>query len=209
MVENFITLNGMPGTGKTTLALLLHEEEDYEIVSVHDLHISIAKKLRMDTEDFIELINSNSQMQKRYDKMVNRAIREKEIKFTGKKVVFNTRASFSLIKNAVHILLLAEPDVATERLYSRYEKLNLHHNEIKDRILKISQKETHRFSRQINAEYLNPVHYDIVIDTTNLSIENVKNIALHKSKEIMTKRSMELLNELTGTKSKRGGPTWS
>ena len=208
MVENFITLNGMPGTGKITLALLL-QEEGYEIVSVHDLHISIAKKLRMDTEDFIDLINSNSQMQKRYDKMINRAIRGKEIELTGKKVVFNTRASLSLIKNAVHILLLAGPDIATERLYSRYEKLNLHHNEIKDRILKISQKETHRFSRQINADYLNPVHYDIVIDTTNLSIENVKNITLHKSKEIMIKKSMELLNELAGLKNKKGGPTWS
>ncbi len=196
MVENFITINGMPGTGKTELALLLQEQEGYEVISAYDLHRSIANKLKIDTEEFMDLLSSNTQVQKRYDKMINRAIREKESELTGKKVVFNTRASFSLIKNAVHVLLTAEEDIIADRLYERYKNLSLGHTEIKERILKLTQKETSRFSRQLNADYLNPVYYNIVVDTSLLTLSDVKKVVLHKSQEIMTKKSMEQLDEL-------------
>lgn len=196
MVENFITINGMPGTGKTALALSLQEEEGYEIVSAYDLHRSIANKLKIDTEEFMDLLSSNTQVQKRYDKMINRAIREKESELTGKKVVFNTRASFSLIKNAVHVLLTAEEDIIADRLYERYKNLSLGHTEIKERILKLTQKETSRFSRQLNADFLNPVYYNIVVDTSLLTLSDVKKIVLHKSQEIMTRKSMEQLDKL-------------
>ena len=86
MVENFITVNGMPGTGKTKLVLLLQEQEGYEVISAYDLHKDIARKLKLDTEEFIDLLNSDSQVQKRYDKMINREIREKETELTGKRL---------------------------------------------------------------------------------------------------------------------------
>ena len=196
MVENFITINGMPGTGKTELALLLQEQEGYEVISAYDLHRTIARKLKLDTEEFIDLVNSNSQIQKRYDKMVNRAIREKETELTGNKVVFNTRTSFSLIKNAVHVLLTANEDVIATRLYDRYKTLELDHEEIKKNIQKLIKRETSRFSRQINADYLNPVYYNIAVDTSLLTLSDVKKVVLHKSQEIMIRKSMEQLDEL-------------
>ena len=188
--NNFITLNGMPGSGKSTITKLF-EESNYEIVTIGNIQNELVRKLQITDSDFDKLMNSNIQERKRYDKLINRLITEKANKLEGKKVVFNTRASFKLIQDAVHVLLKVDEEVAINRIINK-DKIS--YPVAKEKLLKDTHKEDLRLNTQIQANYLNEVHYNLVIDTSNLTPEEVKKIIEYKASEIWMKRSMELFN---------------
>ena len=107
---------------------------------------------------------------------------------TGNKVVFNTRASFAIVKGAVNVLLTAEADIAAKRLYDRYktETVEIKKNKINKKV----KSETHRFYRQLDVEFLNPLYYDLVLDTSLLSAKEVKDLVLSKSTTMWFQKSM-------------------
>jgi CMP/dCMP kinase len=172
MKYNRITISGQICTGKTTLYKALEKKLSWKTYSAGQLFREYAKEHNLDIERGEE---QNQQLTKKIDYQIRERLKkEKQIIVEG----WMAGIMADDFPNVLKILLICHSEERVKRFASREE---VNHSEASKRVV---SRDT-SWLREIENIYkrkdiFNPAHYDLVIDTTELSPEQILNKVLEK-----------------------------
>ncbi len=164
-----ITIGGNLGAGKTTLAGRLSRALGYEEVYIGGIMRQMAAEQRMTMEEFYKRLRHNPELERSIDERQAHLMREK------KDLIIQGRVAWFFAKNSpftvFNIFLAVSPEVGTQRTKQRTE------NQGVATIAEVAQANTTRVKLEMERyqalygieNFLDPAHYDYLLDTTELT----------------------------------------
>jgi len=173
-----ITISGKAGSGKSTIAKLVSQRLNLRHYSTGDLYRQIAKEKGVSIIDLGKLAEKDKSIDEQLDE------RQKEL---GKKdnFVIDGRLSAFFIPHAkLRVFLKAEDKVRADRILKdrRQDEHNKNIQETMQSIEKRESSERKRYKSYYNVDYCDESLYNLVIDTTKLSINEVVGRVIQSAK---------------------------
>jgi len=160
-----ITISGLPGSGKTTIAKLLAKHYHIPYVSIGGLRRVMAKERGMTLEEFNVLGEKEGFTDRDVD-----AWQAKEAKKLGRGV-FEGRMSFHFIPQSYKIFLGVDNLTAAKRIWAdpksirRFEGSFRTVRQLEASLRKRVTSDTKRYRRYYRMNIFDHAHYDLVLDT--------------------------------------------
>lgn len=166
-----ITLWGKAGSGKGTVSKLLAEKLNYEIISIWTLKRQLAAEMGINILEF-NLLGDKPENQKEFDLKYEEY--QKNLKLTDP-IILESRLGFLCQPQAFKVFLDVSDEVASKRILGdnrstdSFNSLQEAFEATKQRNL----KDQERYLRLYNINLRDPAHYSCIIDTSNLSPNQV------------------------------------
>ena len=164
-----ITISGKAGSGKSTVTREVAKKLNLKHHSIGDLMRQIAK------ERNISLIELSREAEKDYS--VDKELDKKQIELKEQdNFVIDGRLTAFFIPNAdIKVFLDCSDEVRAERILKagREDEKSKHIDDSIERIKQREESERKRYKKLYNIDYYDKKLYDLIIDTTNLSIKEV------------------------------------
>jgi predicted cytidylate kinase len=167
-----ITIGGKPGSGKTTMAKLIAKKLGYKHYSMGDLRGKLAQKHNMT----IDQLNKIGLKEFWTDKEI-----DEELTKLGKKednIIIDTWTGFNFIPDSIKIFLDVDYKEGAKRIFKnqRPDEPKKKTIEEVENMIKQRVKDTRaRYQKWYKIDFLDKSNYDIIIDTTKLTKEEVLN----------------------------------
>ena len=175
-----ITISGKQGAGKTTVAEGLSKALGYDFISVGDLQGEIAIDRRITINELMELGKTDRSI---YIEMDKKTVELGEIKDN---FIIDGWIAFHFIPSAYKIFLDVDENVGAKRIFTSIRKdeqkaktLEETKQRLKSRLSDVQES----FKKYYDLDFLDHSHQDLVIDTTNLTIQKVIGKILDKIKD--------------------------
>ena len=165
-----ITISGKAGSGKSTVAKLLSEKLKLKLYSIGDLMRVMAQEKRITLLEFNKLAEKNKSIDFELDNKL------KELGKAKDNFIVDGRLTAYFIPYAeVKVFLDADDKVRAKRILKdkRHKGEGKGIKEITSVIKKREDSEKKRYKKYYGVNYLNKKLYNYVIDTTNLSVNDV------------------------------------
>ncbi len=164
-----ITISGLHGTGKSTIAKLIAEKLRIQYYSTGQVFRDLALEMNMSLEEFTKYTEENPDIDKKLD---NKII---EIAQKGN-IVIDSQLSGYILKTIADFKILLTCSLETRINRMSYRDNNSYEEKLKETILR-EKSELERFKRLYDIdlndqEELNQL-YDLIIDTENLTVEEI------------------------------------
>ena len=169
-----ITVSGSPGSGKSTIAHLLHEKLGIKYVNSGMLFREAAKNYKLSLAEFGKYCEKNSKVDKELDE------RQIEILKKGNVILEGRLAGWLAFKNDISsfkIMIDADVNTRIERVVNR-EKGNF--DKRKKEIIEREKSEKTRYKNYYGIDLGDISIYDLVIDSSNKKPEEIIDIILEK-----------------------------
>jgi cytidylate kinase len=168
-MKNIIVMSGDIGSGKSSVAAALKQITGYEIIGTGTIQRAIAKRRGVTTLE----LNRISQTDRSIDDEIDSYVVE-----TGKtqdNLILDSRLAWHFIPSAFKVYLSVDPIVGAERVFnaSRSDENNPSLEETLENNLKRQAIEDQRFHKLYNVHFRKFGNYDLVIDTSYTSPENI------------------------------------
>lgn len=165
-INMIITISGVPGSGKSTIAKILSEKLKIKRFSVGDFRRQQAKDKRMSIEEYNKLGEK--------DRITDSEADEWQIEL-GKKednFIIDGRLSYHFIPNSIKIFLDVKPEIGAERimLEKRQEEKMSDNKEAIKQWRNRYNSDKKRYKKYYNLNPYDKSQYDFYLDTTHLSI---------------------------------------
>lgn len=175
MKQSIITISGLPGSGKSTVADHIADKLDWKRFSSGDFMRQMAQEQGVTLSRLSKQAEDNPE--------IDRLIDAKNKEFTdAKQVVIDSRLAFHFIPDSFSIYLTVESDEAARRIYEDEKeirhKVGENHEAIEEtekQMLERIDSEKKRYQGLYDLDYTNPGNYDLVIDTTDKGIPEIVN----------------------------------
>lgn len=172
-MRKIITIAGNGGSGKSAISTLLSEKLGYKLYVMGDIMRKLASENNMDIVTFQEYIKSKPE----YDYKVDDII--KQIASKEENIIFVSRTAWHFVPDSFKIYLYVNEDEAARRIFNddvrinekKYETIE----EAKVYSVKRNNLEIERYKKVYNIDVTNKDNYDLVLDTSNMSINEVLN----------------------------------
>lgn len=167
-----ISIAGDLGSGKSTTRKLLASTLNYDHIGAGDMFREMGAKRGLSIHEMNELVIKNPDMDRKMDENIAKIAREK------KNMIVDGHVLWHFLPESLKVFLEVNIDEATKRLFEEKrtsEKENKSIEDTKQGLIKRAKHEEKRYSSVYNLEYRNLDNFDIVINTTNLSPEEVVN----------------------------------
>lgn len=175
-----ITITGDLYSGKSTVAKAISETLDYTYFSVGELQRSLAIEKDMSITEYNQYMLDNN-----LDHEVDN--RTLEIGKKENNFIFDARLAWNFIPDSFKIYLKIELDGAVDRAMKdergKSEKY-ASRKEAKENIIERTRLEVTRFKDIYNVDINDESNYDLVIDTSHMSTEEVIKRAIDKIRSI-------------------------
>ncbi len=181
-----ISLAGLHGTGKSTIAKKLAEYFNFRFYSTGMAFRALAKEYEMNLEDFSLYSETHPEIDKQLDERILTLAQ------TDKNFVFEGQLPTYMLGNYrdFAVLLVCDEDVRISRMMVR-DGRSL--EDQKQETLIREQSERQRFIDLYQIDVLDPATilktFDLIVNTTHLSIEGVFNVCKHALEEIIEKKA--------------------
>ena len=168
------------GSGKGTVSKLLANELGYEIISIWDMKRKLAEEMGINIIEFNKLWD-NPDNAKEFDLKYEEY--QQNLNLTDN-IILDSRLWFYAQPNAFKILLDVDEEVAWERIFKAERSTDKHAtkkhaiNEVKER----NSNDEARYMKLYNVDLWNPNNYNLVIDTSERTPEEVLQIILDEYK---------------------------
>jgi len=165
-----ITISGKPGSGKSAVAKQVAEEIGLNHLSSGQFQRDLAKEMKITILELAKKAESDPEIDKKTDNWVE-AIGEADENF-----IMDSRLAFNFIPDSLKIFLDVSDDEAARRIFHAKrpeEKENTTQGETYENIKKRQEAEMTRYKEYYNLDYTNPDNYDLVIDTTDITLHHV------------------------------------
>lgn len=170
-----IRVSGDRGSGKTTLCRTLKEILNYEYIYVGGIFREMAAMENKTIEQFYGELESNPDREKAVDKTVAETLALKDCLLVEGRMAPFWPTNFK----KVNMLLTVEFAEGVRRELKRPENAGKTFEEMSELSRQRLENERSRYLSLYGIEnHLDPKHFDVVIDTTNLSPEQVVERAL-------------------------------
>lgn len=174
-----ITISGRHGAGKTSVAKKLAETLNYDFISVGNLQREIAVKKGMTIMELMEIGKKDKSIHIEMDRKTIEAGK------TKKNLIMEGLIAFHFIPHSYKIFLDVDEDVGVKRIFESRRKEEPKADtleETKERLKKRLENVRESFQKYYKIYFLNPSHYNLIIDTTDLTIQKVINKILTELK---------------------------
>jgi CMP/dCMP kinase len=167
----FITIAGDLGSGKSTVGRMLAKRLGYEFFSIGDLMGEIARDRGVTLMDLSRYAEKYNEIDTILDEKIMVLGKEKQ------RVVLDSRLGWHFIPSSIKIYLKVELEEGARRILNNPrsdEPENTDLETTKENLLRRKQSEIERYSHYYGIKELdNPTNYDLVINTTHISAEDV------------------------------------
>ncbi|WP_291633113.1 (d)CMP kinase [Clostridium sp.] len=179
-----ITITGALYSGKSTVAKAISETLDYTYFSVGELQRKLAVDKGMSITEYNKFMLDNN-LDNEVDNRTIEIGREKE------NFIFDARLAWYFIPDSFKIYLKVELEVAVERAMKnergKSEKY-VSKQEAKENITERRRLELTRFMDIYNIDIDKDSNYDLIIDTSHITMEEVIKKTIDKVKDVIIKR---------------------
>lgn len=166
-----ITISGNPGSGKSTVAKEIAKELNYNFYSIGDLRGKMAMERGL-TIDQLNKIGENEAWTDNDADAYQAELGKKEDNF-----VVDSWLGFHFIPHSIKIFLKVDRKESAKRVFKNQredEEKKETIEEVEEMLAKRAEHSKQRYLKYYNIDYLDLNHYDLVLDTTNLTINEVK-----------------------------------
>ncbi len=166
-----ITISGPPGSGKTTVGKALAKKLKLKFYSSGDFFRKIAYQKGMNLNEFSKYCEQHPEIDDLIDK------RQMQFGKEHDDFVLESRLGFFFIPDSIKIYLDADEKTRIRRIMKARRKDEKSKNE-KEALAKINQREKSeikRWQKVYKVNYQEKKHYDKVINTSSLDIQDVVN----------------------------------
>ena len=172
-----ITISGNPGSGKTTVAKLLEEKLKIKYIYSGMIFRQLAEEYGMSLEEFGKYCEENDNIDFELDNRQVKIMKEGDVILEGR------LAGWLANKNnipAFKISIVADIDVRAQRVFNR-EKGSV--SKRKEEIIERERSENTRYKKYYGANLKDDSIYDLVIDSTNKTAEEIVEIIADEMKK--------------------------
>jgi len=175
-----ITISGVPGSGKSSVAKILAEKLGYDRIYIGGLQREIAKQKGITLEQLQKLEEKDPSLDKKVDDRIRENAMAKDNIIIESRTAAGLFRKWKLKKSAVHVFLKCDLKVSARRIFSqknkegclvRNERQVLSEREqmkdVKDRM----RSESKRYKKYYGFDCYDESLYDIIIDTTKMTIK--------------------------------------
>lgn len=166
-----ITISGNAGSGKSTVAKTIAKKLGYNFYSIGDLR----GKMAMDRGLSIDELNKIGENEAWTDNQADEyqtELAKKEDSF-----IVDSRLGFHFIPEAIKIFLKVDEQESARRVFINQREDEEKKNSIEEVKNMLKERDEHdrkRYLKYYNIDHLDLKHYDLVLDTTNLTTEQVQ-----------------------------------
>lgn len=177
-----ITISGVPGSGKSTVAKILAQKLGYEYFSVGETRGKLALEKNLTLDELNKLGEKEDWTDRPLDEQ------QKQLGQTRDNLVIEGRLSWYFIPRSFKVFLTVEIKEAARRtLENRAERPDEKTLDTLDQAQKAAEErltsDKKRYLKYYGLDYTDPKHYDLVIDTTGIPAEEVARQILDQIKK--------------------------
>lgn len=173
-----ITISGTPGSGKSTVAKSLATKLKYKHYSGGDLRGKLAIELGITIDELNKLGEKDPSTDKKADEYIAKLGKQED------NFVIDSRLAWHFIPKSLKVFLTVDMKTAAERIFSDAKKkhrldepLYKTPADVEKAIMIRMKSDSLRYKKWYKLNYLDIKNYDLVIDTTNETVDSiVKNI---------------------------------
>jgi len=182
MKKEIITINGLPGSGKSSTANKVAEKLDYKRFSTGDFMRKIALSMNISLMELSKIAEQdNGEIDKKIDDE-NRKLKE------DNKFVIDSRLAFHFIPESFKVFLDLPLEISKDRIMSNLKTNALRQesekaknvDEVYQNITERLESEKKRYLQFYNVDYTNKNNFDLVIDTNKNNLEEVVDIIINE-----------------------------
>jgi predicted cytidylate kinase len=161
-----ITISGRPGSGKSLVATRVASELGVRHVSAGDFMRSMAEERRVSILELSRSAEEHDAIDREID------ARSARLSDEGGSFVMDARLGWRFVPQSIKVFLEVRPEVAARRIFgaargAEHENVDL--ESTLEAIEARSQSETERYLSYYGIDYTDHSHYDLVIDTSDLT----------------------------------------
>ena len=181
MKKEIITINGFPGSGKSSTADLVAKELGLKRFSSGDFMRQIALDAGISLNELSEKAENDIGIDEKIDEKVRN---------TGKleKIVIDSRLAFHWIPESFKVYLDLPPEIAKERISNNLKTNKFRQasegqtdtEEIYKKIIKRFESEKKRYWKLYKVDHADKKNFDLVIDTNKNNLEQVVDIIVRE-----------------------------
>ncbi|WP_255910708.1 cytidylate kinase family protein [Ruminococcus sp. zg-924] len=178
----FITINGHLGSGKSTVCALIKEQYDFEVFNTGSIQRKIANQMQISTLE----LNKKSKEDFSVDNLIDNTIVEFATEHNGENIIFDSRLAWHFVPKSFKVRLTIDPATAAQRVFNNrksQEESYLSVEEALDKLADRQQIEAERYKMIYNLDINDENNYDLIVDTSYLSPQEVADIIIDKHKQ--------------------------
>ena len=165
-----ITISGRPGSGKSVVAKALAERLDFTHVSAGDFMREMAAERGL---TILELSRHAEG-----DDAIDREIDARTVQYAEDQddFVMDARLAWHFIPSSVKVFLDVSPSVAASRIFGDDRATEVENVDAEATLRAIDERvasERLRYQEYYGVDYLDPEQFDLVVDTSSLSVAEV------------------------------------
>lgn len=174
-----ISITGDLGSGKSTVAKLLVDRLGASYVSTGNIQRALAAELGLTTLE----MNHRADQDQSIDQIIDGRL--KEMGQTLDNAIFDARLGWYFVPNSFKIYLTCDPEVAAKRIFKDVNRTSeVYQNEMQAiaAIQARKMSENNRFLQKYGADCANMENFDLVIDTSKQTPQEIVDSILRTMK---------------------------
>ncbi len=168
----YITINGQLGSGKSEICKFFKREHGFDIFSTGRIQRERARQQGISTLE----MNKKSGKDYSLDHIIDNATVEFANEHRGEDVIFDSRLAWHFVPDSFKIHLLVSPAEAGRRVFSNRvtkEEKYSSQQDATNQLVERRRLEAERYLKVYNVVMNDYSNYNLVLDTTSLSIKEV------------------------------------
>ena len=177
-----ISITGRLGSGKSTVCGIMKERYGFEIFSTGTINREYARRLGISTLELNKRLNDDPSLDHEIDGTVTKLSEERK----DEKLIFDSRMAWHFAKNTFKIFLTIDAMEAARRVMLNQRGAEEHYDTVEEACQKLverSRVERDRFVDIYGVDYYDYNNFDIVVDTTSRTPEEVVAIIMENYEE--------------------------
>lgn len=180
----YITITGELGSGKSTVANLLCDSYGFTKYSTGTIQREIAKEKGITTLELNQQMSND--LNNKYDSMIDNKTVEISRNNIGKDIVFDSRMAWHFVDKSFKVYVTVDIHVAAKRVITADRGKEEHYDSLEEAaksLIKRKQLEDSRFAQIYSVNTTDFNNYDLIVDSTVLSPDELAKFIMEKAKK--------------------------